>query len=265
MTAATEVAIIAEKYLQDSTSLTNPQFGFCLFISGRMLLAHALHYKIMLPPEFDSLINSLQEISRRWNGPRAHETDTRISNLASKFAFRLAQARDQGPHTLDIRQAAYSEDQNPESSSMAQENVSNEASHFIEQGIPRNEGALTSGLNGYQQLNDGNNFMSEQEGSPESISLAFPPLPPAFQPHCVSATHTTMPSPASHYQHPNEFYDQSAETAFPLAGFSHQNMGYGMSGTGVNELDSFFEYSFLPTQRISMFSGHNDKESSQQP
>lgn len=104
MAAATEVAIIADKYLLDSTSLTNPQFAFCLFISGRMLLAHAMHYSLPLSPEFNSLTNSLMEISRRWNGPYAQPgSGNETENLASKFAARLVQARDQGPHSLDIR------------------------------------------------------------------------------------------------------------------------------------------------------------------
>lgn len=60
--AATEVAIIADKYpgLKD----TNPQFAFCLFICGRMLLAHALHCNTVVPPELDSLTRSLKETLR---------------------------------------------------------------------------------------------------------------------------------------------------------------------------------------------------------
>ena len=112
LAAATEVALIAEKYLQGSLSLTNPQFAFCLFISGRMLLAHSLHYNVSLPYQFDSLTNSLLEISRRWNGPHVrHGLEIETENLASKFASRLVQARNKGPNALDIRQPAYSEEQ----------------------------------------------------------------------------------------------------------------------------------------------------------
>jgi hypothetical protein len=116
LAAATEVAIIAEKYLQGSISLTNPQFAFCLFVNGRMLLAHSLHYNVPLAPSFDSLTNSLREISRRWNGPHAENgLENETDNLASKFASRLDQARHKGPNALDIRQPVYSEEQNNES------------------------------------------------------------------------------------------------------------------------------------------------------
>lgn len=114
--AASEIAIIAQKFLQYSQSLTNPQFAFCLFISGRMLLAHSVHYGTSLAPEFDSLANSLQEIARRWRGPRI-QPGTGVENLASKFAKRLVQARGQGASArkqdplLDIRKTAYSEGQ----------------------------------------------------------------------------------------------------------------------------------------------------------
>jgi hypothetical protein len=260
MTAATEVAIIAEKYLQGSTCLTHPQFGFCLFICGRMLLAHSLHYSVMLPPGFDSLINSLQEISSRWNGPHAHEPDSKVDNLASKFASRLAHARDQGPHTLDIRQSAYSEDQNHESAAIPQQNVSG---HSNQPGMLSNN-QISGPISNEHDLSNGHHFMPEQEGSPDSISLAFPPLPLAFQPHCASATQTAMPSPTSHNQQLHSFYDQSQpeEATFQHATFSDQTMGYDMSGASVDNLNSFFEYSLLPTQRISMFSVQNEKDAS---
>ena len=93
MAAATEVAIIADKYLLDSTSLTNPQFAFCLFISGRMLLAHSLHYNTALPPEFNSLINSLMEISRRWNGPHATPGASNVAENLASSASRSAARR----------------------------------------------------------------------------------------------------------------------------------------------------------------------------
>lgn len=38
LTAASEIGIISQQYLAQSTSITNPQFSFCLFIAGRVLL-----------------------------------------------------------------------------------------------------------------------------------------------------------------------------------------------------------------------------------
>ena len=276
MAAATEVAIIAEKYLLDSTSLTNPQFAFCLFISGRMLLAHALHYNMALPSEFNSLTNSLMEISRRWNGPHAqpgsgNETD----NLASKFAARLVQARDQGPNSLDIRQAAYSEEQTRDTvntPSMQRRTLRSDIQDTSLPGVthPHLNGILPSnttlsqvGTANGRAINGDNTIVVDQEGSPDSISLAFPPLPLAFQPHYASATQTTMPSPVpQHMQQPSSFYGRQGEggfesnTNYP----DPTNMGYGGASNGFEDINSFFEYSFLPTQRISMFSGPNGKD-----
>ncbi|KAL2272335.1 hypothetical protein FJTKL_06944 [Diaporthe vaccinii] len=63
--AATEVVTIVERFLRDNpVTLTNPQFAFCLFICGRMLIAHAAYYNIAPPREFDILLDSLWEISK---------------------------------------------------------------------------------------------------------------------------------------------------------------------------------------------------------
>ncbi|KAH8596303.1 fungal-specific transcription factor domain-containing protein [Bisporella sp. PMI_857] len=275
LAAATEVAVIAEKYLEGSTSLTNPQFAFCLFISGRMLLAHASHYNVALPQEFDSLIRSLEEISRRWNGPHVQDnSESRTENLASKFAGRLVQAREQGPHSLDIREAAYSDEQasasrhdglNPAQGRTPQFHTQHFGSSPVNnlRSSPelRNNKAPEAFPQNPGQAGSDQFVVAEQEGSPDSITLAFPPLPLAFQPHCASATHTTMPSPSvMNMQQQNLYYGQPAETGFPASNFPDN---YGVSGGGLddlNQLNSFFEYSFLPTQRISMFSGQQDRE-----
>lgn len=115
--AASEISIIATRFLHNSTSPTNPQFELCLFISAQMLLAHSAHYNGLLEPEFDSLLESLQEIARRWAGPCSNDDETKkVENLASKFAKHLSLARNQGnlntsqqPY-LDIRRTAYEED-----------------------------------------------------------------------------------------------------------------------------------------------------------
>lgn len=256
LAAATEVAIIAEKYLQDSISLTNPQFAFCLFISGRMLLAHSMHYNIHLPQEFDSLTNSLREISRRWNGPHAQDGLCDVSqNLASKFASRLVHARDRGPHVLDLRQAAYSEDNLQDSS--AQQTASavsqisqSQLSHTILNGTLSNNSNPHMALPIGQQLVSGGTIITDQEGSPDSISLAFPPLPLAFQPHCAN------PSPGmSNMQQLSDFFGSTEKQGQDsMEGYGEEGMGYGF------DYQNPLTYSFLPTQRVSMFSGQNEKE-----
>ncbi|RFU26847.1 hypothetical protein B7463_g9503, partial [Scytalidium lignicola] len=269
MAAATEVTIIAEKYLQDSTSPTNAQFAFCLFISGRILLAHVVHCNIALPSEFDSLINSLMEISRRWNGPHVEPRSRVAENLASKFATRLVHARNQGPHSLDIRQSAYSEEQiqDPTSTQLKQQNsllaeISNTSAGPRNHLPSRTTIPPVGMINGH--TDDEDTIVVEQEGSPDSISLAFPPLPSAFQPHYASATQTAMPSPLpshNHMQQLSSFYGQHAQETVQTNSNYPDPRGVEYNGaiSEFEDLHSFFEYSFLPTQRISMFSGQLDK------
>jgi hypothetical protein len=262
--AATEVTIIADKYLQDSKIPTNPQFAFCLFICGRMLLAHSLHYNTVVPPELDSLTRSLKEISRRWNGPHVQGQASRTDNLASKFATRLEYARKQGLHALDIRQPAYSEEQNSHNTngSPAPRRIlrsTNSHASPSNGGLPQMNGlshtVTPAPFTNIYQVGDRNNIIHEQEGSPDSISLAFPPLPLAFQPHFTGGNNTRMPSPVlenAPMDPKNGETDYNGFGSLPENGTAAFN-----AGNGYGDLSSFFDYSFLPTQRISMFSGTN--------
>lgn len=263
LAAATEVTIIADKYLQDSKIPTNPQFAFCLFVCGRMLLAHALHYNTVVPPELDSLTRSLKEISRRWNGPHVQGQASGKDNLASKFATRLEDARNQGPHALDIRQPAYSEEQNSHHTNGS--TAPSRSLHSIiphtspsNGNLPQMNGfshAVTSPpfTNGYQ-LDEQNTIIVEQERSPDSISLAFPPLPLAFQPHCTGGNNSRMPSPVPRN---SQMYANGGETDYNGFGNLPESGTATFNAGGYEDLSSFFDYSFLPTQRISMFSGTN--------
>ena len=265
LAAATEVAIIAEKYLQGSISLTNPQFAFCLFISGRILLAHSLHYNVSLPLQFDSLTTSLMEISRRWNGPHArHGLESEIDNLASKFASRLVQAQRKGPNTLDIRQPAYSEEQSENGTTATlQRSVGSDVSNFRH--TNSNEGIMSALANAPAHNSNGNmdaTVMVDQEDSPDSISLAFPPLPLAFQPHCASTSQTRIPSPMPNHIQGNLFFGEQGESSFTSIYPGPNTMHYN-AGSSFDDLSSFFDYSFPPTQRISMFSGPSGKGNQQ--
>jgi hypothetical protein len=229
-----------------------------------MLLAHALHYNTVVPPELDSLTRSLKEISRRWNGPHVQGQASGTDNLASKFATRLEYARNQGPHALDIRQPAYSEEQNSHNtngSTAPRRILRSTHSHASPSNgnLPQINGlshTVTPApfTNGYQ-LDDQNTIIVEQEGSPDSISLAFPPLPLAFQPHCTGGNNTRMPSPVLGNA---QMYSNNGETDYNGFGSLPENgTGTFNTGNGYENLSSFFDYSFLPTQRISMFSGTN--------
>lgn len=161
--AASEISTIVHQFLRHSGILASPQFSFCLFVAGRVLLTHSAYNKTSLPPELQPLISSLLEISKRWAGPftGSHE------NLAYVFAKRLIRARDKSspavPRTnLDIRQTAYSEPTEEDS-------------------------CQTSGLPG-EEIIVGPEIGDSPSSNPLSggqyittPSLAFPPLPLSFQ------------------------------------------------------------------------------------
>lgn len=238
-----------------------------------MLLAHSSYYKVGLSADFDSLTNSLLEISRRWNGswpqPRSEAT---TENLASKFAARLIQAKIEGPGMLDIRKAAYSEDAGQKTASASPQRVENGSTTLPETMHRSLELDQERGARSVIDTNPTTEFNSSMigsfddsymqagpsENSPDSISLAFPPLPMSFQPQASSS----MPSPAgghdslaqgSFFPAGMDNYDHAVQRGREL-GFNNPAMGYGASGEDYQDLMSFFEYPFLPSQRISTFS-----------
>ncbi|KAF6843195.1 hypothetical protein CMUS01_02354 [Colletotrichum musicola] len=255
LAAATEVAIIAEKFLQDSQHLVSPQFAFCLFICGRMFLAHSMYYSVPLPGGFDSLVGSLRTIAERWNGPG----DT-SENLASKFAGRLIQARQQDHGMLDIRQAVYSDDRHQDTSPMSGDNPRTPG--VARPGTQRQHTGFTPGRHGDQDAaalmgNFGTSNMDfDQEASPDSISLAFPPLPLAFHAQNSSRGPTAMPSPVPGAAQPPQLggFDHYA------VGISNNHVAGAHTGGDFEDLNTYLDYSFLPNQRISMFSGATEKE-----
>lgn len=267
--AATEVVTIVERFLRDNPmTLTNPQFAFCLFICGRMLLAHATYYSIPLPREFDVLLDSLWEISKRWKLE---------NNIAAKFASRLLRARQQGA-SLDIRQAVFSDDQAAITTNSP--NTPRQSMHAARQGSSmlgfqntrpsRATNKHNQTLAGPSRLagtdyhdhaaeqrrqmvempvhiNGSNNTMHPvDEESPDSISFAFPPLPLAFQAgQIASATQTAIQSPAMQ------------PAPYPV-----QDFGNGMVPMDANafqDLNFFMEYSFAPDERVSMYGHPSDQ------
>jgi hypothetical protein len=243
MAAAREVSIIADKFLQGADFLTNPQFAFCLFICGRMLIAHSAYYGMPLSEVFDVLVDSLVEISRRWNGPHASvETPRSGDNLASKFACRLSQARQLGPSTLDIRQPAYSENEGLMASlAGTRASKAQDGARFSGTAMANQANDITSAISAMGHINRSSGLvpvsMEQQEASPDSISLAFPPLPIAFQ--APSQPQTALHSPSLHALEPSQ---------------NHTAMQFEQEVGGYEMLNSFLDYTFQPDQRISMFS-----------
>ena len=88
--AGIEIARIVKNYLTNSNdgSPVGNQLAFCLFIAGRMLI---IHWKYEtgneLPDEFWSLVRSLEEMSRRWNGRL--DSPPQQQDLSTKYAVSL--------------------------------------------------------------------------------------------------------------------------------------------------------------------------------
>ncbi|KAE8140801.1 fungal-specific transcription factor domain-containing protein [Aspergillus pseudotamarii] len=171
--AASEISTIGQQFLLCSPILTNPQFSFCLFIAGRMLLTHSKYYATPIPNSLDSLIDSLFEISRRWAGPQ-NVHDSQKDNLASGFAKRLVSAKDNLPAlskpSLDIRQTAYSEGTDDRAPSKHVETVSTPT-------VLERSSVLPSNTYGEPEPP----LPIPDNHSDTSVGLAFPPLPLSFQ------------------------------------------------------------------------------------
>jgi hypothetical protein len=205
-----------------------------------MFLVHASYYNIQLASAFQSIVDSLWEIGRRWNGS-ASDLDT--DNLASKFASRLLQAKQQGSYFADVRHAAYAQDSDQDISETIQLNdpsitepqVHSQANHL---------GQLkSSGLAATETpYLDANALSFNTHDSPDSISMAFPPLPLAFQGH-VTLQDSTVSS--------SERHGQMRLQPPPSA-----NLNTSMESSMLNH---FFDYDYMSSQRISMFS-QSEKE-----
>ncbi|RBR11933.1 hypothetical protein FVER53590_14130 [Fusarium verticillioides] len=86
--AGVEISTIARKYLEstpDPLPITSP-FAFCLYIAAKMLL---IHWKSDPSndrlDDFESITQSLQEMSRRWNGASKEQP----KDLAFKYVTKL--------------------------------------------------------------------------------------------------------------------------------------------------------------------------------
>ncbi|XEV01322.1 hypothetical protein FSHL1_006609 [Fusarium sambucinum] len=218
--AADEVATIAEQFLGHSNLLISPQFSFCLFVCGKMLLTHAAYYQSALTSSFDSIISSLAEISRRWNG----EQPPARANLASKFCSRLEKAHIEGSGAVDI-QEAFSEKQDAVPLSRI------EHVKFGSSGLQRMSTSTEITVPG--ALDGGIGIGNTQTESPESISLAFPPLPLSFQ--MGSATHDSI-------------FVAPAKTSNDTGVAARTDMN--IAGNCL-DFDEMLEQTFHPSERVS--------------
>ncbi|KAL4819351.1 fungal-specific transcription factor domain-containing protein [Aspergillus spinulosporus] len=195
--AATEIAALGQQFLLYARMLTNPQFAFCLFIAGRMLLTHSRYKGIPVLKTLDTLIASLFEISARWAGPRDVDGPEK-ENLASVFAKRLVQARGRGDTvrplartpSLDIRQAVYSETEEALPSSRhtdAQEHGPSQGHGQAQEQAQATNGSgaastfIASSAGPNHETHFSNTITSCHLTSDAALTLAFPPLPLSFQ------------------------------------------------------------------------------------
>ncbi|KAL1595293.1 hypothetical protein SLS60_009983 [Paraconiothyrium brasiliense] len=88
--AGIEIATITQRYLANSPQgcPVASQFAFCIFIAGRMLLVHwRSNPDNDLPNDFWSLVQCLEEMSKRWTGfSRVLAAE---QNLSGRYAARL--------------------------------------------------------------------------------------------------------------------------------------------------------------------------------
>jgi hypothetical protein len=104
--AAVEIATITEQFLKVSpaTFPVYPQFSFCVYVAARLLLAYGTYYggestalysRSDVDNRFWTLVRSLDEMSRRWNGNVVvPETTTLTEDLAAKYALKLREMND---------------------------------------------------------------------------------------------------------------------------------------------------------------------------
>lgn len=121
ISAASEIGTIAQQFLQQTSGITHPQLGFCLFIAGRVLLVHAAHHGTDIQSTFAIISAALQEIGARWDsrGNKVHALSSH-DNLASRLHSRLLKAHAMQSCSitssqanrlpLDISRPVYSED-----------------------------------------------------------------------------------------------------------------------------------------------------------
>ncbi|KAF2652504.1 hypothetical protein K491DRAFT_663631 [Lophiostoma macrostomum CBS 122681] len=223
VTAAAEIASIAQRFLEMVSGVVNPQFSFCLFVAGRVLLAHSVHHSTTLSSVFNTIATSLETIAKRWNGSELDSKD----NLASRFASRLRKARSsakadpssQHNSLLDIQEPAYSDDLPSTVPGTRCGSALPEPSIPVPD-IPQATAAQTP----------------PTDFSPDSMSLAFPPMPYSLQQHHrdISLTESQL----------NAYMPSLAQEGQML-----------LPGQEFQELTNYFDAPFDEMLRVSTYVG----------
>lgn len=246
--AAKEVAIITDNFLQHTDIIIPPQFSFCLFVCGRMLITHAAYSGTPVVKEFHTIVEALHTIARKWNGMCSqsplYSADSKQAplpsdSLASKFALRLFKDKDQVPSVGDIRHAAYEEAQDQQPLETFEDKYN--SPHLNPHQAPST--AEHWAMNQPQQPEQQPQLRNDS--SPESISMAFPPLPYSLQ-MAASEMSSARANGLSHDTGPIPGYGISAMRPGE-ADFEPVNEGF-------EALNSYLRPSYPANERISVFS-----------
>ncbi|CRL30077.1 Fungal transcriptional regulatory protein, N-terminal [Penicillium camemberti] len=245
--AASEIATIGQQFLSLSPIFTNPQFSFCLFIAGRMLLAHARYNQVIVPPALDTLIAGLLEISQRWTG-RTENIGSTGDNLASTFAKRLVDAQNDSSATrrpsLDIRQTACWDGSKEQPPAQLPTGTS-----------PFQPGIHKSGAsNGEHHSGDTRRQSPQEPYGLDPFSLAFPPLPPSFQqgfPIFSASDPLSVYAQSDVYQTNPQLNMQSQDPRLGM--WQDVNTGFGNDMTLQADLAQVFNPTPNSGQRISRY------------
>jgi hypothetical protein len=108
LSAASEISNVTKMYLSYNDGITNPQFAFCLLVSGRALLAHAAYNNSPLLTDFYTITKCLKEISVRFQGEYYSDKHTNIGTMfvsdLERYAEQVVRGVSKG---LDIQKPAY--------------------------------------------------------------------------------------------------------------------------------------------------------------
>ncbi|KAH0526015.1 hypothetical protein TsFJ059_009398 [Trichoderma semiorbis] len=213
-------------------------FAFCieatesLSLVTSFFLQHDLDFSD--PHQFQLWLVRFKQLDlrlvHRWNGPFSDDTNGETHNLASKFATRLTQARQHDQHILDIREPVYSDDQYIDKTTV---NTNRR------EGSGSGPGSFTHGVD-TTGVGVPTPSLSDLHGaSPDSISMAFPPLPLSLQGQISYSSHSkSMP-----IESPRAGVAIGVQPADPMMADVHSYDG----------VDAFLDPSFPPDQRDGLW------------
>jgi sRNA-binding protein len=87
---AVETSAIASKWLRHTEEMmVNAEFVYCSMVAAKVLLVHSYYYNMALSSEFFTLVQNLEEMSRRWRSLGGQNREAPATDLAGTYASRL--------------------------------------------------------------------------------------------------------------------------------------------------------------------------------